>query len=185
MSGGYWTLLGFGVAAVFSFASSWFLQSRRTWLEWRKERDDELRAARVAALMISDELDTHAMNYKQLHDLGRTPVRPLAPNVLSSKEWEEHKVALARVTSVPIETWDGLTHAYHNAQQLRWRIEVDGPNVPFPPHRIRNLEDHAEASEELAEILSDAAKTISRAARPRRRRGIRGMWTTRGLPPRP
>ena len=64
------------------------------------------------------------------------------------------------------------------------RIEADGPNVPFPPHRIVNLKDHAEASEELAEILSDAAKTISLAAHPQRRRGIRGMWTKRGLPPR-
>jgi hypothetical protein len=47
MSGGWWALIGFGLAALLSLAKDWMMLNRQTKLEWRKERLDELRARRV------------------------------------------------------------------------------------------------------------------------------------------
>jgi hypothetical protein len=157
-----WTLAGVGAAGSLGLAKDWLIENRRRTLQWKKERDGEVRAARVASMLIADELDTHAMNYRQLAELGRTPVRPMPPNFLSSSEWDAQKHDLARMTFIPTETWTGLTHAYHNAVQVRARVETDGPNVTFPPARIITLNDHAEAAQELSAILSDAANTITK-----------------------
>ena len=126
----------------------------------------------LACLLIADELDTHAMNYKLLAHLRRTPKRPVAqtPNFLSSSEWEAHKLDLARLTAVPNETWQGLFNAYHNAQQLKSRIEIDGPEAPFPSHRIDDLRTHEAAATELASVLADAAERLRRVLIPGRRR---------------
>jgi hypothetical protein len=180
-----WTLAGFGVAGAVNFANSWLLEDRRTSLQWRKEREDELRDALVAAKLIADEQGTHAMNYRWLHYLGRTPMRPVAqyPNVLSSRESEAYKRALARLTIIPTETWSGLMSEYHNAQQLRARLEVDGVNAPFPSERMPILKDHAEAADELAAILTDAVEQITRRLTAGRRRRFRRLG--RVLPGRP
>jgi hypothetical protein len=164
-------LIGAGGVAGFNLAKDWLLIDRRTSLEDRKEREDELRAGRVACLLIADELDTHAMNYRLLADLGRTPQRQVTQtrNFLSSEAWDEHKLDIARLTNVPQETWEGLTHAFHNAIQLRSRVELDGPEVPFPAHRIPTLKDHEAAATELAEILTAAAKRIEEGLKPTRR----------------
>jgi len=140
----WWALAGVGAAGGLGLAKDWLIENRRTSLAWKRTREDELRSARVACLLIADELNTHAMNYKLLADLRRTAKRPVAqtPNFLSSREWEAHKLDLARLTAVPNETWQGLFNAYHNAQQLRSRIEIDGPEAPFPSHRIDDLRTH-------------------------------------------
>jgi hypothetical protein len=137
-------------------------------------------------VLTADELDTHALNYQLLRRIERTPERRVteASTFLASTEWEEHKLALARITTIPQETWVGLTHAFHNARELRARIELDGPGVPFPQHRLRDLEAHAEASEDLSEILADAASKIGetltppRSRRSRRRPFGHGLGTT-------
>lgn len=169
-----WTLVGFGIAGALSFANNWLLEDRRTALQWRKEREDELRDALVATKLIADELDTHAMNYEMLLTLERSPMRPIAqyPNFLSSKEWDVHKTALARLPFIPVETWAGLSNNFHNALGLRSRLEVDGINVPFPPDRLPLLKDHAEAATELAGILRDASEKITQRLQPRPRKRL-------------
>jgi hypothetical protein len=179
MNAAWWTLAGVGAAAAFSLGKDWLLEDRRTALQRRKEREDELRAARVAALLIADELDTHAMNYRLLARLGRTPKRQVTQtaNFLGSTEWEAHKLDIACLTIIPPETWKGLTHAYHNAKQLRSRVELDGPDVGFPPSRIPTLNEHGDSAEELASILTDAAQSIGEIMRPRARHRWRRFGT--------
>lgn len=178
MNAAWWTLAGVGAASAFSLGKDWLLEDRRTALQRRKEREDELRAARIASMLIADELDTHAMNYRLLARLGRTPKRQVTQtsNFLSSKEWDAHKLDIARLTIIPPETWNGLTHAYHNAQQLRSRVELDGPDVQFPPSRIPTLNEHGDSAEELASILTDAAESIGQIMRPQ----PRGRWARFG-----
>jgi hypothetical protein len=126
-------------------------------------------------LLIADELDTHAMNYRLLAELGRTPKRQVTEtrNFLSTEAWDAHKLDIAQMTNVPEETWVGLTHALHNAVQLMARVQLDGPEVPFPAHRIPTLKNHEEAATELSEILMDAAKRIEAHLTPTRRSGWR------------
>jgi hypothetical protein len=150
----WWAIVGVAVAGALSLAKDWLIERRRTTFAWKKDREDDLRAARIASMLIGDELETHAMNYELLARLGRTPDRPVTdtPNFLSSTEWEAHKLALARLTIIPAETWTGLTIAYHNAQQIHGTIKADGPNVAFPTKRISQLRDNELAATELSEI---------------------------------
>ena len=160
------------------------LLNRQTKLTWRKERQDEMREARVAALLIGDELDSHARQYALLHRIGRTPERPIeeAPNFLGSTASDGHQESLARLTVIPMETWRGLQDEYHNAKLLRVRIMVDGPNATFPPERLPTLKKHEEAANELSEILFDAAEKIAEVFGPigqaRRTRAFTDHWRT-------
>jgi hypothetical protein len=88
------------------------------------------------------------------------------PNFLASTAWDAHQESLARLTIIPMETWRGLQNAYHNAKQLRSRIAVDGPKVPFPKHRLPTLGEHKASAEELSAILYDAAEKIAQVLGP-------------------
>jgi hypothetical protein len=66
----------------------------------------------------------------------------------------------ARITVIPIGTWRGLQTALHNANQLRSRIVIDGPDKPFPPYRLESLKEHQSAAEKFSTILFDAAQKL-------------------------
>jgi hypothetical protein len=71
-------------------------------------------------------------------------------------------VGLASV-GVPIHTWSALSAAYHNAASLRERVEIDGPNTPFPRNQLAVLREHTKAAEELSQTLIEAATSIGRS----------------------
>jgi hypothetical protein len=73
----WWAIVGVAVAGALSLAKDWLIERRRTTFAWKKDREDDLRAARIASMLNGDELETHAMNYELLDRLGRTPDRPV------------------------------------------------------------------------------------------------------------
>jgi hypothetical protein len=184
VSGGWWALIGFGLAGVLSLAKDWMMLNRQTKLEWRKERQDELRAARVAALLVGEELEFHVREYRSLRAKGRTPPRPVEeiPDFLGSAAWDAHQESIARIMDIPNDTVRALYTVYHDTKELRSRIAIDGPDTEFPAHRISDLELSETQAQELAEDLFDAAARIAEELGPigAKRRPLSRLWTDRG-----
>jgi hypothetical protein len=86
-------LLGAAATGVFSIAKDMLVEGRRERAVreqlWRREMQD----GRVACLLIADELDTLAMNFRLVAEKKRAPMRTLGESpFLSTREWHSNQV---------------------------------------------------------------------------------------------
>jgi hypothetical protein len=112
------------------------------------------REVAVACRLVANELDTLADNFRLLAQRGRTLSRPIdqAPEYLRSREWVEHRGEIASIID-HYDTWARLASLYHNAESLRSRILVDGPNAPIPDERLKTLEHDAADADQAVAVL--------------------------------
>jgi hypothetical protein len=162
MNAALWALVGVAATAAFGIARDWVNENRRTTVRGKEEREAEERAARIACMVIAEELDTHAMNYRKLAEDGGTPSWPIAqtPNFFPTGEWEAHNLELARLSSLPVETWVRLARAYHNAREIRSRVELLPPKSKFRAEGISDLRENADRADGLRDILKQRAEDI-------------------------
>jgi hypothetical protein len=157
-----YTLIGVGLGGGLAMAQDFLLEGRREKAERQRVRRDELRDARVACLLIADELDTMALNFRLLARLGRGPERAISESpFLSTSEWHAHKGELGRVID-QVDTWKALASVYHDADSMRTRLIHDGPNSPIPKERIPACHEDADDAAELAGIVYDAITVIDK-----------------------
>ena len=154
------TLIGVGLGGSISILKDLLAEDRRARSDREHSRLQQLADARVAALVVADELDTIGMNFKQLARLGRNIARPIGDSpFLATDAWRSHKTNLARVVH-KLDVWKSLVNLYHNADSLRQRLIIDGPNAPIPADRVQTLHDDALRATELAETLYRAVVEI-------------------------
>ena len=55
---------------------------------------------------------------------------------------------------------------FHNGREVRSRILVDGPDVPFPEQRLPSLRDYEERAEDLSAFLFKTADEIAEELTP-------------------
>jgi hypothetical protein len=153
------------VGTVLSIARDFFVERRREEREGTAQQRRDNQEARVVARLVGDELDTISQNLTGLAELGRSFGRPIDSHdgILPTKEWDEHKAALARLID-DRETWEAMSNLYHNARGLRARLVLDGPNVPFPADRLSTLTRDAEGAAFISQQLRDIGAGIAPAA---------------------
>ena len=100
-------------------------------MERERTRHRDLEDARVACLLIGDEVDTLASDHRLLAQLGRSLERPIPESpFLATAEWHAHKSELARVID-HVDTWKGLTSLYHVNGRVsceNWAYQYAEPN---------------------------------------------------------
>jgi hypothetical protein len=160
MSVAAYTLLAVVITSAIAIAKDLLVESRRDEAENWRIKHRELRDARVACVVIGDEIDTLASNFDLLAKLGRTLNRPIEDSPFpSTREWHAQKASLAYVID-QLDTWKALEGLCHNAESLRTRIVVDGPGTPLPTHRLDELRQAGVDARELSEIVYDAIPKI-------------------------
>jgi hypothetical protein len=163
MSAAAYTLLGVGIASAFAIAKDLLVEGRRDRFErerlWRRESQD----GRVACLLIADELDTLSHNFNLVATARRSPMRPIGGEspFLSTREWHSGKSVLARVID-QMDTWQSLTTVYHDADSMRTRFIIDGPNAPIADDQAEKAGIRAHETAALAEVLNIAAVNFVR-----------------------
>jgi hypothetical protein len=177
-------LIGAGATGVFAIAKDLLVEGRRDRFDrerlWRRELQD----ARVACLLIADELDTLSGNFQLVGRKQRSPVRPIGESpFLSTREWHSGKAALARAID-QLATWQALAVVYHDADSMRNRFLADGPSAPVNVDQATKAELRAKDASDLAAGLYEASETIvSRLASglpaPRKR-----WWSRKAAAPR-
>jgi hypothetical protein len=160
MNPALYVLIGAAATGIFSIAKDMLVEGRRERAAreqlWRRELQD----GRVACLLIADELDTLAMNFRLVAEKKRAPMRPIGESpFLSTREWHTGKAALARVID-QMDTWKSLTVVYHDADSMRTRFIVDGPAAPIADDQAQKAATRAKETAALAEVLEIAAATI-------------------------
>lgn len=183
----FYLVIGAGATGAFSLAKDWLLEGRREEIEGAKDRREHLEEGRIAALLIADELDTLAGNFRLLGDLGRAPSRPIGESpFLSTRAWQSNRAQLGRVID-QLDTWKALASLYHNADSMRARLIHDGPGALIPAARVATCHQHAVDSSELAEIVYDGVVELESRLAPappltkRARRAISGQRRRRAL----
>jgi hypothetical protein len=157
---GVYVLLGVAATGVFSIAKDMLVEGRREHAAreevWRREMQD----ARVACLLIADELDTLALNFRLVAEKKRSPMRPIGESpFLSTREWHAGKSALARVID-QMTTWSALTVIYHDADSMRMRFLTDGPMAPVADDQAVKAATRAVDTAAASETLNEAAVNI-------------------------
>lgn len=160
MNAALYGLLGVALGGGLALLKDSLIESHRDKNQRAAERRRELKAERVAALLLADELDSLAGDFKLLADLGRSLHRPItdAP-FLPPRIWHQYGPQIAQGID-QLDTWKALASLYHNAESLRTRLIVDGPNAPIPPERLPTLRQHAADSRELSEIVYAVVEKI-------------------------
>jgi hypothetical protein len=143
-----------GVGGLLLGASAHRAETQRDERARREETRRRYRDIAVACRLVANELDTITGNFRFLAERSQTLSRPIdqAPEYLPSREWVEHRGEIASIID-HYDTWTALTSVYHNAESLRSRILVDGPNAPIPTERLQTLEHDAIRAAEVVAVL--------------------------------
>jgi hypothetical protein len=183
MNPALYLLIGAAATGGFSILKDFLVEGRRDRFDRERLSRRELQDARVACLLIADELDTLSGNFRLVATKQRSPMRPIGESpFLSTKEWHAGKTALARAID-QLDTWKSLAVVYHDADSMRNRFLIDGPNAPIAPDQVGKAEGRAKDASDLADGLYFASETIARRLAP----GPEGWrkWFNRRGPARP
>lgn len=160
MNPALYLLIGAAATAGFSIVKDLLVEGRRDRFDRDRLSRNEFQNARVACLLIADELDTLSANFTLVATKQRSPMRPIGESpFLSTKEWHSGKAALARVID-QLDTWKSLAVVYHDADSMRNRFLVDGPSAPVAPDQASKAGGRAKDASDLAALLYLASEAI-------------------------
>jgi hypothetical protein len=150
---GLFTLLGVLVGGAIAGAAQWFVAGMHEARVESRDRKQFASSVKTARRLLSDEIDTLGLNFRELARRGKTP-RLLTPEMhyFPTIEWDRHRDLLAR--SADDDVWDDLVVLYHNAKTLRARVLNEGPDAALPKDTVLDkLPEQADGANELCEKL--------------------------------
>jgi hypothetical protein len=143
VSSGVYALIGVvaggGVTAAVQIGVGVFMARRAEKAEWR-----------VAARLVSEELDRLLLDLENLIERGTTPLIPIDERYLSTTLWEDQRAVIARELPDSKEGdkfWRGLAGINSaTSHKLRLLFESKPPGTPLDPSVIEVLRDGFEAA---------------------------------------